>query len=214
MRTLLAGICLALVAVAAGAQTRPNPDTVQVDDQSVRQWNTFADSLYRLHQRQIAGRKIREAEQIGGYARLEGFYREVSYHDADTGRLLSRIQWERANPERIHTIEVYVYDDQGRVARDYMAWYLPHYRNAPRQTTINLHHYDGGLHGWRQFDASDNRIYEKCTRLADEKVLVEINGEDRIGHAEDNPRSVVHSGEYRRCFGGLPRTAGAFLQPH
>ncbi len=212
MRTLLAGICLALVAVAAGAQTRPNPDTVQVDDQSVRQWNTFADSLYRLHQRQIAGRKIREAEQIGGYARLEGFYREVSYHDADTGRLLSRIQWERANPERIHTIEVYVYDDQGRVARDYMAWYLPHYRNAPRQTTINLHHYDGGLHGWRQFDASDNRIYERCSRQPGDKVLIELRGEDRIGHAEENPR-IVNSREYQRCFGGLQKTAGRYLMP-
>lgn len=212
MRTLLAGVCLALVAVAAGAQTRPNPDTVQVDDQRVRQWNAFADSLYRLHKQQTEGRQIREAEQIGGYARLEGFYREVSYFDAASGRLLSRIQWERENPERIHTIEVFVYDDQGRVARDYMAWYLPHFRNAPRQTTINLHHYDGELHGWRQFDASDNRIYERCSRQPGDKVLIELRGEDRIGHAEENPR-IVNSREYRRCFGGLQKTAGRYLMP-
>lgn len=212
MRTLLVGAGLALVAIAAGAQTRPNPGDVQVDDQRVRQWNAFADSLYRLHRQQTEGRQVREAEKIGGYARLEGFYREVSYFDAGSGRLLSRIQWERENPERIHTIEVYVYDDQGRVARDYMAWYLPHFRNAPRQTTINLHHYDGELHGWRQFDASDTRIYERCTRLPDKKVLIELNGEDRIGHAEENPR-IVNSPEYRRCFGGLEKTAGRYLKP-
>jgi hypothetical protein len=147
MRKLLTGCLMALLAGVAAAQTRTNPGTVQVDEQRVRQWNAFADSLYRLHTQQTQGRQIRETEQIGGYARLEGFYREVSYFDADSGRLLSRIQWERANPERIHTIEVFVYDDRGRLARDYMAWYLPHFRNAPRETAINLHHYDGELHG-------------------------------------------------------------------
>ncbi len=213
MRRFFTGCLMALLAGGvAAAQTRTAPDTVPVDDQRVRQWNAFADDLYRLHQRQTAGRQIRETEQVGGYARLEGFYREVSYYDAANGRLLSRIQWERENPERIHTIEVYVYDDRGRVARDYMAWYLPHFRNAPRQTTINLHHYDGELHGWRQFDASDNRIYERCTQLPDGKVVLELWGEDRIDHAEENPR-VVNSREYRRCFGGLEKTAGKFLQP-
>jgi hypothetical protein len=213
MRKLLLGCLMASVAGLAVAQTRTSPDTVQVDDQRVRQWNAFADSLYRLHKQQTAGRQIRETEQIGGYARLEGFYREVSYHDAASGRLLSRIQWERDNPERIHTIEVYVYDDRGRLVRDYMAWYLPNFRNAPRQTTINLHHYDGELHGWRQFDASDNRIYERCSRLPDGKVVLELWGEDRISHAEENPRGVMNSPEYRRCFGGLQKTAGRYLMP-
>ena len=113
----------------------------------MQRWNGFVDRLHRLHQQQIQGRKIRETEQFGGYARLPEFYREVSYFDADSGRLLSRIQWEREHPERIHTIEVYVYDDAGRVARDYMAWYLPHARNAPREATVNLYHYEGGLQG-------------------------------------------------------------------
>ncbi len=205
---------IAVVFVAMAAAAKEDNTSVQVNDEEVRRWNAFADSLYRMHRQQLTGRKLREAEQVGGYAGMPGFYREVSYYDAGTDRLLSRIQWERENPERIHTIEVYVYDDKGRVARDYMAWYLPHYRNAPRQTTINLHHYAGDLHGWRQFDASGNRIYEKCSRTPDEKPLFDLSGEDRIAHAEDNPRSIVYSGEYRRCFGNLPKTAGAFLRPH
>lgn len=204
---------MALLAGAAAAQTRDNTVTVRVDDERVQQWNVFADRLYRLHRQQTRGRDIRESEKIGGYARLEGFYREVSYHDAESGRLLSRIQWERENPERIHTIEVYLYDDRGRVARDYMAWYLPNFRNAPRNTAINLYHYDNGLRGWRQFNASGERVYEKCTRLSDGRTVLEPWGEYRIDDAEVDPRSVAHSTEYRRCFGGLPRTAGRYLTP-
>lgn len=210
-RKITVFVAALLVTVVAAA--KEDSTSVQVNEEEVRRWNAFADDLYRLHRQQLAGRKLHETELVGGYAGLPEFYREVSYYDADTGRLLSRIQWERAHAERIHTIEVYVYDDRGRLARDYMAWYLPDARNAPRQTAVNLHHYAGDLHGWRQFDASDNRIYEKCTRLVDEKVLIELYGEDRIGHAEDNPRGVVHSEEYRRCFGGLQKTAGKFLRP-
>ncbi len=205
-------IVTAFIALTAAA--KEGNTSVQVNDNEVRRWNAFADSLYRLHRQQLTGRKLRETEQLGGYAGLPEFYREVSYYDADTGRLLSRIQWERAQAERIHSIEVYVYGADGRLARDYLAWYLPDARNAPRQTAVNLHHYAGELHGWRQFDASGNRIYEKCSRVPDEKPLFDLSGEDRIAHAEADPRSVVHSGEYRRCFGSLPKTAGAFLQPH
>lgn len=206
---LLAAIA-AVVMVPVGA--RENTSSAQVDDRKVRQWNAFADNLYRLHQQQIEGRKIRETEQFGGYARLPKFYREVSYFDADSGRLLSRIQWEHENPERIHGIEVYVYDDQGRVIRDYMAWYLPHYRNAPRQTTINLHSYADDWHGWRQFDGSGVRTYEKCTRLPGEKLVFEL-AEERIEQAEETSGSVAHTRDYKRCFGGLQKTAGRYLTP-
>lgn len=206
-----------LLAAAAAAAMAPvgaqeNSRLVRVNEQKVQQWNVFADNLYRLHQRQIEGRKIREAERLGGYAGLPDFYREVSYHDADSGRLLSIIQWERKNPDRIHGIEVYIYDAAGRVARDYMAWYLPHYRNAPRQTAVNLHSYADGWHGWRQFDGSGVRTYEKCTRLPDEKLVFEL-AEERIEQAEDTPGSVAHTQDYKRCFGGLEKTAGSYLTP-
>lgn len=211
-KKIIAFIAAALVAATAVA--KESNTSAQVNEEEVRRWNAFADGLYRLHRQQLGGRNVREVEQVGGYAGLPEFYREVSYYDADTGRLLSRIQWERAHAERIHSIEVYVYGNDGRLARDYLAWYLPDARNAPRQTAVNLHHYAGDLHGWRQFDASGNRIYEKCSRTPDEKPLFDLSGEDHIAHAEGNPRSVVYSGEYRRCFGNLPKTAGVFLRPH
>lgn len=205
-------VIIAAVAMApVGAQESSRP--VQVNEQKAQQWNVFADNLYRLHKQQVAGRRIREAEQVGGYARLEGFYREVSYHDAANGRLLSRIQWERDNPDRIHGIEVYVHDDQGRVVRDYMAWYLPHYRNAPRATAINLYHFDGDLHGWRQFDASNTRTYERCTRQPNGAVVLEYPDEDRLAEAAQDRRSAMHGPEYRRCFAGLGKTAGRYLTP-
>lgn len=206
---LVVGLTLLL---APSVQAREDSNSVQPNDAKARQWNAFADNLYRLHQRQIEGRKIREAEQFGSYAGLPDFYREVNYFDADNGRLLSRIQWERQNPDRIHTIEVYVYDEQGRVSRDYMAWYLPNARNAPRQTAINLHSYAEDRHGWRQFDGSGVRTYEKCTRLPDEKLVFEL-AEERIEHAEETPGSVAHGPDYKRCFGNLPKTAGRYLTP-
>ncbi len=205
---MAAGLALLTTSVGAREDTRP----VQVNENQVQRLNTFVDKLHRLHQQQLRGRKIRETEQLGGYARLPEFYREVSYFDADNGRLLSRVQWERANPDRIHGIEVYVYDDRGRLTRDYMAWYLPHYRNAPRQTSVNLHHYEGDLHGWRQFDGIGTRTYERCTRVPGEKLVFELT-EERIEHAEETPGSVAHTRDYKRCFGGLEKTAGRYLTP-
>ena len=205
---MAAGLAFLTASVGAREDTR----SVQVNEDQVKRLNAFADKLHRLHQQQLQGRKIRETEQFGGYARLPEFYREVSYFDADSGRLLSRVQWERENPDRIHGIEVYVYDDRGRLARDYMAWYLPHYRNAPRQTAVNLHHYEGDLHGWRQFDGVGVRTYEKCTRVPGEKLVFEL-AEERIEQAEETPGSVAHTQDYKRCFGGLEKTVGEFLQP-
>jgi hypothetical protein len=214
MRTISVGIAMGLsVLVAAPASARESSRAVSVDDTQVRQWNNFADQLQRLHRRQLEGRTIREVERSGGYARQPDFYREVEYIDADSGQLLSRIQWERGNPERVHAIEVYVHDNSGRVARDYMAWYLPEHRNAPRQTTINLYQHGGDLTGWRQFDASGKRIYEKCQGAADRKVLIELADEDRIAEAEARPDGVAHSADYSLCFGDLPKTAGRYLTP-
>jgi len=205
---MAAGLAFLTASVGAREDTR----SVQVNEDQVKRLNAFADKLHRLHQQQLQGRKIHETEQFGGYARLPEFYREVSYFDTDSGRLLSRIQWERKNPDRIHGIEVYIYDAAGRVARDYLAWYLPHYRNAPRQTAINLHHYEGDLHGWRQFDGSGVRTYEKCTRIPGEQLVFEL-AEERIEQAEETPGSVAHTQDYKRCFGDLEKTAGEFLQP-
>jgi hypothetical protein len=213
MKASISGLTAVLVAlVSAPLDAKDSSRSVSVNEAQVRQWNAFADRLHQLHRNQMEGRTVRTAERTGGYARQPDFYREVDYVDAANGRLLSRVQWERDQPERFHAIEVYVYNDNGRLARDYMAWYLPGYRNAPRQTAINLYQHGGGLTGWRQFDASGKRIYEKCT-AADRTVLIELADEDRIAEAEELQDGVARSADYRRCFGNLPLTAGVYLTP-
>ena len=187
-----------------------NAQPVSVNQDQVQISNAFVEKLHQLHRQQLAGKQIRQEETFGGYKDLPQFYREVSYTDAASGRVLSRIQWESARPDRIHAIEVFVYDDNGRVIRDYSAWFLPHYRNAPRETNINFYSYENGVRSWRQFDVFGNRVYEKCN--AGEQVLVELWG-DGISDAEDDPKSVVHAPAYRRCFAQLATTPGKFVDP-
>lgn len=198
--------------VAAADEVR----SVSVQDDQVAAWNRFAEGVYQLHRSQLQGRKIEEAEAFGGYRGLPRFYREVTYRDADTKRLLSRIQWEREHPDRIHSIEVYVYGADGRLLRDYMAWYLPQGRNAPRATAINLYHYDEGVRGWRQFDASNERTYEKCSEWRDgreQRTLIELSEGELVEAVAEPTKGVPASALYRRCFASLADTAGRYLEP-
>ena len=190
------------------------PQRMRVDNVHVRTWNQFAAELYALHQQRIAGRGIEEKVRIGGYADLPDFYKEISYVDKSSGRLLSRIQWERAHPDRVHVIEVFFYDDHGRVTRDYTAAYLPHSRNAPVQTLISLHHYASGLHGFRTFDASGDRIFERCQGVYQGRPVDLMLDEDAIDDALHDPNGVMHSAEYRSCFGDLADSAKDYLPPH
>jgi hypothetical protein len=187
-----------------------------VDHAQVKTWNEFAAALYVLHQHQLENRAITTAARTGGYAAgaLGGpdFYREVKYYDAQTGRLLSRIQWERKRPSRIHVIEVFVHGKDGRVVRDYLAAYLPRFRNAPVQTLINFHGYGQGLHSFRQFDASGRRIYEQCRgKYFGEDVFLSLDDPDSL-RAADNPE-LFESPVYLACFENLPLRAGSYLDP-
>ena len=192
------------------------PEPLKVDQVQVDAWNDFADALYRLHQHQVSEHNIRTRERIGGY---EGshlgdpeFYREVRYFDAASGRLLSTIQWERERPDVIHMIEVLIYDDKGRVERDYLAAFLPQFRNAPVQTLINFHRYEDELHGFRQFDASGNRIHEQCRgSYFGEKVFLLLDESDMPPYS-DNPE-LFDSPVYVACFEHLPLQAGRYLDP-
>lgn len=199
---------IALITAVAGHTSAAQ--SLQPQRDQVKLSNTFFEDLHKLHRQQIEGKKIRETEEIGGYKDMPQFYREVSYYDATNGRMLSRIQWERETPTRIHAIEVFVYDDQGRVARDYSTWFLPRYRNAPRETNINLYTYGEGVRAWRQFDVFGNRMYERCN--AGDRVLVELWGDD-ISRAKDDPKSVMHGADYRRCFQTLATTPGKYVVP-
>ncbi|MEW6330309.1 MAG: hypothetical protein AB1560_02510 [Pseudomonadota bacterium] len=184
---------------------------MDVNQEQVRQWNRFAQMLVELHEKAVAQHEIRESEETGRHGgEFAGrfSYREVSYHDAKSGRLLSRIRRGTDSPDKIQMIDVFIYDPSGRVTRDYTAIYLPWARNAPIRTYINLHQYQDGLHGFRQFDASGNRLYEQC-RGKYSGGQVDLSLEDyRIDE------NITATTAYRACFGKLPATADNYLTPH
>ncbi len=207
---LVAGLILAVQSASVSGETR----VIDSDTSQVASWNRFVDKLYALHQRLIvAAGKVRQSERVGGYHRLPGFYREVSYYAESDGRLLGVIRWERAQPKRIHSIDVNVYDDRGRVIRDYSATYLPEGRNSPYQTLVNLHHYTAELHAFRQFDASGNRLYEDCKGTSAGKPVA--IGLDIFALVRDEGKrdGVVESPVYKECFGNLATSAGEYLNP-
>ena len=178
-----------------------------------QRWNSFVDQLYALHEKLIAGRDIKTSERIGGYYREPKFFREVTFTDAKTGRVISRISWERAHPDRIHVIQVYLYDKRGRVTRDYTGAYRTTDHDSPQATEINLHAYQGKLHAFRQFNASNEINYEKCTGSWNGKpVDIRLDDEDLANFAGE-PNTPMTTPEYAQCFAGLPESAGKYLIP-
>jgi hypothetical protein len=171
------------------------------------------DEVYALHLKLTAGREIRAEEESGGYARDPDYYREVRNIDAGSGRLISMIQWEKAHPDRIHAIEVYIYDEQGRVTRDYSGWYAPHERKGPRSTWVTLYRYNGALRAWRQFDGLGPRLRENCQGTLDgKKVRIDLDPPDLV-ESEGEPQGVFATVAYRRCFETMPMSAGRYLKP-
>jgi hypothetical protein len=207
-------------------------DVHAATDAHSRKWNAFVDAVYAFHQQRLETHDIRTTTAVGGYPRHPDFYDDVSYYDAKTGRLLSKVLWQRDNggtldwakshlgiqPPRdrdhLHSIEVYIYDDKGRVIREYSATYLPNYRGAPTQTLVFLHRYNGDLHAFRSFDASGIPQYEKCTGTWMGKAVdIELDEDEifelRTGGGTETSRSPA----YRACFAGLPEQAGDYLTP-
>lgn len=183
--------------------------SITVDDARVLAWNRFAKGLYDAHKTAVSKRPLRKEERVGGYHRRPDYFREESFYDVATGNLVSRVRWVREKPSLMHSIEVYVYDDGGRLSRDYGAYYLPDARNAPVQTLINFHHRENDLHAFRQFDASGERLYEKCRGTwFGEPVSIDIE-EPLVA----TPVSLTTSEAYTACFGFLPSSAGAHVDP-
>lgn len=207
-----------LACLAAALWTAPGRalevERMHVDNVHVRTWNRFADALLDFHRQRLARRRVRTEERIGGYADIPDFYREVSYYDSGSGRLLSRIRWERDHPDTVHVIEVYIRDAQGRVIRDYTAAFLPYYRNAPTQTLISLHRYHGDLHAFRTFDASGDRIFERCQGSWRDRDIDLMLDEDAIYEQEGEPGSTMESLVYKACFGDLQTTVEGYLTPN
>jgi len=224
---LFAGVGMLL---CTGASAQITVETLSPDELQIRQWNAFVDKLYVLHQSQIAGQEVTEESRIGGYHRQPEFFEEVKFSDKASGRLLSKVQWELdsdpgllqwisslwSDPhaprsrDTVHSIEVYVYDDQGRVVRDYSATYLPDFRNAPIQTLVALHGYSDGLHAFRNFDASGVLIFEVCRgELNGEKVDIGMD-EDSINAARRSADSIMHTEAYKACFDTVPVNSGTY----
>ena len=176
-------------------------------------WNKFADDILALHQQLIKDKPHIMKTRIGGYSGMKDFYKEESYYEKSNNNLISRIQWELENPKALHTIEVFIRDAQGRVIRDYTAAYLPTYRNAPTQTLVSFHKYNGELHSFRTFDASRARIVERCTgKLAGKEVNMLLD-EDEIYAALEGKSNVMERADYKACFGGLSEKPGKHLTP-
>ncbi len=210
LRSIPAAVVLLGFVVSAWASS-PQVKQMDVDADHVSSWNRFAASVHDLHKRRIAGREIRRTEVTGEYygTAARGYaYKEISYHDARTGLLLSRVRLDRDRPKILHIVEVFIYDPQGRVARDFASIYLPMAQNAPIRTLINVHQYNNGLHAYRQFDASGNRIYEQC-KGAHAGTQVDISLEQ-----QDIGPPTTASETYRACFDGVQETVGAYLVPH
>jgi len=181
-----------------------------VDTEHQRTWNRFASRVHDLHLAQLSRHTVRMEKRFGEYGGATGkghFFRETSFFDADSGRLLSRVRSNRARPEELQSVDVYVYDAHGQLLRDYSFTFLPWGRAAPLQTLIRLHHYPDELHAWRQFDASGITLYEFCEGMIDDRPVRIAIWEDELG------KPVEEAEAYRRCFAGLPNSAGPYLHP-
>lgn len=206
MRTLPLLVALSAACGSAAAYE----GTARVDDERARTWNRFAEEVFALHERSVAGREVREKTTVGRYggeAAKHYRFREVEYYDGASGRLLSRIRWDGQDAATWHVAEVFVYDDRGRLRRDYAAIYLPWTHNAPIRTFINLHRHHDEVHAFRQFDASGEPQYERCRgRLDGQSVDLSLDPY-RVGEP------AMRTAAYRVCFDGLPVAAGRYLSP-
>ena len=185
-------------------------EAMKEDNIHVRVWNKFANDSLKLHKKLTEGKDLDVKSSIGSYANVKNFYIEQQY--LDNGKLISQVQWEKDDPKTLHTIEVYVYDDKGRVTRDFMAAYLPFYHNAPTQTLISFHHYNNKLHSFRSFDATGDKILERCTGKDNKGQAVNLLlDEDDL---YNDPDEIISTKEYNACFAGLKQNKlGKYIIP-
>ena len=172
-----------------------NASKMKEDNEHVRVWNKFADDVLSLHKKLAKEKTLVKETRGGGYFGNPDFYTEEVYTDKRTAKEVSRIQWERAHPDTMHAIQVNIYDNKGRIIRDYAAAYLPEFRNAPTQTLLSLYVYNGDLQAYRTFDASGARIGERCIGQLKGKKVDFILDEDEI-YAD---RKTSRPGCTRRC---------------
>lgn len=185
-------------------------EAMKGDSKHVRVWNKFATDTLNLHKRLTGDNDHEVKTSTGSYANVKNFYIEHRYYK--NGKLVSQVQWEKDNPKTLHTIEVYLRDKKGRIIRDFVAAYLPFYHNAPTQTLISFHHYNGQLHAFRSFDASGDKVLERCTgtNAQGQSVNLLLDEDDLY----NDPDEIIGSEEYNRCFSGLKQNElGKYIVP-
>lgn len=185
-------------------------EPMKEDNKHVRVWNQFAQDTLKLHKQLTAGKNLQVKTRIGSYANTKNFYIERRYFSK--GKLVSLVQWEKDNPETLHTIEVYLHDQKGRVTRDFVAAYLPFYHNAPTQTLASFHHYNGNLHAFRSFDASGYKVLERCNGKNSKGQVVNLLLDEN--DLLNDPDDLLSTKEYRACFEGLKQQQlGKYITP-
>ena len=208
------GIIIVLAAGVVAGSVAASKGSMKEDKTHIRKWNSFADKLLALHRKLIKGRQVEVKSKIGGYSTHPRYFKEEKYYDKKTGKLISKIHWERKNPKNLHSIEIYVRDKQGRIIRDYSVTYLPEYRNSPVQTLINFHGYSGKMHGFRQFDASGDLIYEQCEGIYKGKTIVHRMFEDMLINGGPHAEKIMASVPYKMCFKGVVKRIGKDFEPY
>ncbi|OZA29961.1 MAG: hypothetical protein B7X93_05225 [Hydrogenophilales bacterium 17-61-9] len=171
----------------------------------------FHRLVYALHEQQFARQAVRTDEENGAYngSAAAGYrYRETRYYDLETGRLLSRIRRDAGAPEAIHIAEVNIYDANGRLTRDYLSIAPPWKPLHPSNAYLNLHHYNGKLHSFRQFELDGQMNYESCEgELGGKPVRISLSW-------DDINKEVTSTPEYRACFGAMTQDWKSHIIPH
>lgn len=213
---LLFLLSLTFVIASNPASSATRNNTLKADQGQVNKWNNFVKELYELHLHQTKEVPIITKEITGGYGggfANKKFYREISYFNKNTNKLISKIQWEIKRPNTIHSIEVFLYNNKNQVKTDFYARYLPYARNAPVQTLINLHNYNDQLHAFRQFDANGELIYETCRgQFFDKKINLHLDNEEILAFQTENSDELLNEA-YSSCFLNVAKVATRYLYP-
>jgi len=205
-------LVLALSAIGFQVQAAEQRGQQTEDTKHVKTWNKFSEKLLAMHKNLLATRDLKETTRLGGYRGKPEFYKEHSYHDKKTGQLVTRVHWETKQPDQLHVLEVFLYDKQGRLDRDYTVAFLPGFRNAPSQTLVTMYNYNGKLKAFRNFDANNETTYESCEGSWKGKH-VDFSFEDYEIIGLRKKGGIGDSAEYKACFDAIPFSAEKVLPP-
>lgn len=171
----------------------------------------FHQALYALHLQTIKGKELRLVETEGQYqgsAAGKYRYKDTRYFDASNDRLLSHVIRDGDRPDAIHIVEVNIYDESGRIVRDFGSVTLPSSTTRPVRTFINFHQYNKNLHSFRQFDVDGEITYESCNgSFENRKVNISLDG-------LDIKPATTASAEYKACFNEIKMDWANYAIPH